>query len=133
MASDSSCDFRPGTLHIFFTDTQNTNERCGRQKKRTNTGLGQLQAQERLCDTFEQLTACILRETSTKPLGMLTHLLTVFSVLLSSSPCLLLPTVSFSGQLSQADCSLLPSFVNCFYLSSLAPSFPPPLPSRGRS
>ena len=33
----------------------------------------------------------------------------------------------FSGQLSQADCSLLHSFVNSLSLSSLGPSFPPPL------
>ena len=56
---------------------------------------------------------------------MLTHLLTA---LLPSSHCFLLPTVSFYGQLSQADCSLLPSFVNWPSLSSLGPSFPPPLP-----
>ena len=68
--------------------------------------------------------ACILRETSTKPLGMLTHFLTA---LLPSSHCLLLLTVSFSGQLSQADCSFLPSFVNCLSLSFLGSSFPPSL------
>ena len=68
--------------------------------------------------------ARILRETSTKSLGMLTHLLTA---LFPSSHCLLLLTVSFSGQLSQADCSLLPSFVNWLSLSSLGPSSPPPL------
>ena len=45
----------------------------------------------------------------TKLLGMLTHLLTA---LVPSSRCPLLLTVSFSGQLSQANCSLLPSFVN---------------------
>ena len=69
--------------------------------------------------------ACILRETSTKALGMLTHLLTA---LLPSSHCFLLLTVSFSGQLSQADCSLLPSFVNWLSLSSLGPFLPLPLP-----
>ena len=53
---------------------------------------------------------CILRETSTKPQGVMTHLLTAQ---LPSFHCLLLLTVSFSGQLFQADCSLLPSFVNC--------------------
>ena len=53
--------------------------------------------------------ACILHKTSTKSLRMLTHLLTA---LFPSSHCLFLLTVSFSGQLSQADCSLLASFVN---------------------
>ena len=41
--------------------------------------------------------------------------------------CLLLLTVSFSGQLSQADWSLLPYSVNWLSLSFLRPSFPPPL------
>ena len=52
--------------------------------------------------------ACILCETST----MLTHILTA---LLPSSHCLHLLTVSFSGQLSRADCSLLPFFANSFH------------------
>ena len=39
-----------------------------------------------------------------------------------------LSTVSFPELLSQADCSLLPSFVNWLSLSSLGPSFSPPLP-----
>ena len=34
----------------------------------------------------------------------------------------------FSGQLSETDCSLLPSFVNCLSLSSLGSSLPAPLP-----
>ena len=41
--------------------------------------------------------------------------------------CLLLLTISFSGQLSQADWSLLPCSVNWLSLSSLGPPFPPPL------
>ena len=56
-----------------------------------------------------------LHETSTKPLGVLTHLSTA---LLPSSHCHLLLTLSFSGQLSQADCSLLASFVNWLSRSS---------------
>ena len=101
----------------FFTDTQNTTERVEEKNKRTNTDLGQLQAREKgVCDTFVQLsmhsqamTGVYWNGTSTKPLGMLTHLLTA---LLPSSHCFFLLTVSFSGQLSQADCSLLPFFVN---------------------
>ena len=118
-----------GITH-FFMDTQNTTERVEEKDKRTNTGLGELQALEggSLCDILCSSPcicmlsrACILRETSTKSLGMLTNLLTV---VLPSSRCFLLLTVSFSGRLSQADCSLLFSFVNCLSLSS----FPPPLP-----
>ena len=56
---------------------------------------------------------------------MLTYLLTA---LLPSSHCLLLLSASFSGQLSQADCSLRPSFVNWLSLSSLGLSFPRSLP-----
>ena len=112
------------------------------KNKRTNTGLGQLQEQKggSLCDTFVQLskhlqaiTGKYLRETFTKPLGMQTHLLSVFSDLFPSSHYLLLPTVSFSGQLSPADCSLLPSFVNWRSLSSLGPSFPLPLRSHAQA
>ena len=121
-----------GITH-FFMDTQNTTERVEEKNKQTNTDLGQLQAQEggSLCDTFVQLSVHLqaiageyLHETCTKPLGILTHLLTVFSALLPSSHCRLRPSLD---SLSQADCSLLPSFVNCLSLSSLGPSFPPPL------
>ena len=75
--------------------------------------------------TSASYSTCVLRETSTKPLGMLTHLLTA---LLLSSHYLLLPTMSFSGQLFQINRSLRPSFVNWLSLSSLGPSFPPLLP-----
>ena len=47
-----------GITH-FFTDTQNTTEKIEEKNKRTNTDLGQLQAQEglSLCDTF--CTFCV--------------------------------------------------------------------------
>ena len=67
--------------------------------------------------------ACILRETSTKPLRMLTHLLTVFSVLLhfltasSCQLCLLQTAIS-----SRLFPSALLYQLNLFWLSSL-PSF----------
>ena len=44
-----------GITH-FFTETQNTIERVEEKNKRTNTDLGQLQAQEEgVCDTFVRL------------------------------------------------------------------------------
>ena len=53
------------------------------KNKRTNADLGQFQAREGVCDPFVQLSVHLQaiagvykRETSTKPLGMLTHLLT---------------------------------------------------------
>ena len=99
------------------------------KNKRTNTSAIRGKAMWHFCAALREfagyLQACNLREISTKPLGMLTHLLTVQ---LPSSPCLLLLTVSFFGQLSQADCPLLSSFVNSLSLSSLRPSFPRPLP-----
>ena len=77
------------------------------------------------------LRACILRETSTKPLGMLTHLLIALfpsldrpvSISLSpSADCVLLSTALSSRLFSSVlVCQLLS-------LSSLGPSFPPPLP-----
>ena len=136
MASDSSSGFfsspTRGITH-FFMDTQNTTERMEEKNKRTNTDLGQLQLQEggSLRDTFVQLSEHLqaiageyLRKTSTEPLGMLTHLLTVLSALLLSFHCLLLLTVSFSGQLSQANCSLLLSFINWLCLLWDFPSLP---------
>ena len=132
MASDSSSGFRPGALHISLR-TLKTQPRGW--KKRTNEQTRTWVSSKRKRRGFVTLLcsspyicrlsrACILRETSTKPLEILTHLLTVFSALLPSSHCLLQPTVSFSEQLSQADCSVLPSFINCLSLSSLGPSLP---------
>ena len=112
-----------GITH-FFMDTQNTTERVEEKNKQTNTDLGQLQAQEggSLCDTFVQLSVHLqaiageyLHETCTKPLGILTHLLTVFSALLPSSHCrlrpsldsYLKPTVPFCPPLSTASLCLL--------------------------
>ena len=107
----------------FFTATQNTTERVEEKNKRTNTDLGQLQGL--LCSSpciCRLSRVCILNETSTKPSGMLIHLLTD---LLQSSHCLLLSTVSFSGQLSQADRSLLPFFINWLSLSLFSRTFLP--------
>ena len=117
MASDSSSGFQPGALHISLW-THKTQLRGWKKgtKEQTRTAISSK------CKRREFVTllcsspcicmlsrACILRETSTKPLWTLTHFSTA---LLPSSHCLLLRTVSFSGQRSQADCSLLPSFVN---------------------
>ena len=123
LASDSSCGFRPGALHISLQIRKTYPRVCRRRTNEpTRTWVSsKLKKGEvtLLCGSpciCRLSRACILRETSTKPLGMWTHFLIVFSALLPSFHCLLLPTVSFSGQLIQADCSLLPSFVNwlCF-------------------
>ena len=132
MASDSSSVFfsfpTRGITH-FITDTQSSTERVEKKNKRTNTDLGQLQAQERgVCITFlcsfpcicRLSRACILHETSTKLRGMLTHL--CLSSLTASSY-----RPSFPELLPQADCPPLPTVVNSLSLSSLGPSFPPPL------
>ena len=110
------------------------------KNKRTNTDLGQLQAQER-----EFVTLCILRafvdyrgrvfcaKLLQKPQGMLTHLwlssLTA-SFRWPSFPldCYLTPTVLLCSPLSTA----LTVFPGTF-LPSFLPSFLPQLPSRGRS
>ena len=94
-----------GITH-YFTDTQCTTDRLG-----TNTDLGQLQAQEkRVCMTLS--IVCILRETSTKPRGMLTHLWLPPSADRPSP-----------GLLSQADRPPLPCFVN--WLSVFSGTFLP--------
>ena len=124
---------RPGALHISL-QTRKTQPRGWRKRTNEQTRawvspqrkIGEVYV-TRMCRypcICRLSRACILHETSTKPQGMLTHLLTA---LLLSSHCLLLLTVSFLGQLSRADCSLLPSFVKRLSLSSLVPSFPPPL------
>ena len=83
MASDSSCgpfSFSTSGISHFFPDTQNTTEKVEEKNKRTSTDLGQLQAQEggvyvtpwRSPCSCRLSQACILRETYTKPLTMLT-------------------------------------------------------------
>ena len=73
MASDSSRDLQPAVSQISLV-MQNTTERVEEKSKRTNTDLGQLQAQEGgvyvtlgsspcICRLSQ---ACILRQTSTK-------------------------------------------------------------------
>ena len=119
----------------FITDTQNTTESVEEKNKITNTDLGQLQVQKggSLCDTFVQLSVHL---QAIAGVYFAQNFHKVIRNADSSLDCLLCPasifslppSVSFSGQLSQAGCSLLPCFVNCFFLSSLRPSFPPPLP-----
>ena len=102
--------------------------REGGGKEQTNKyGLGSEGGS--LCDTFVQLSVhlqAIADLYFTRNFHKATR--NADSSLAVFSHCLFLPTVSFSGQLSQADCSLLPSFVNWLSLSSLGPSFPRPLP-----
>ena len=127
---------RPGVLYIslqirkaqpkWWKKGTNKQTRTWVSSKRKRTELVTLLCSSPCICRLSQ--TCILCETSTKPLGMLTHFLTVFSALLPSSYCLLLPTMFFSAQLSKAHCSLLPSFVNWPSLSSLRPSFSRPLP-----
>ena len=95
----------------FFTDTQSTTKRVEEKNKRTNTDLGQLQAQEgEVCDTFcafcELTRACTRAKTLTKPLAMLTHLLTdLFCQLVSAAPFCWLSSSVFSW-------TFLPSFTS---------------------
>ena len=76
--------FLISSQRYFFADMQSTTERVEEKNKRTNTDLGQLQAQEAgksiwhflyiLC--FCELTrTCTQVKTFTKPLAMLTWLL----------------------------------------------------------
>ena len=112
--------------HIFLYGHTKYNREGGRKNKRTNTGSDQLQAQERevsvaLLFSFSCICrlsrACILHETSTKPLGILTYLW------LSSLTDSCWP--SFPGLLSQADRPPLPWFVTPLFVFSrtFLPSF----------
>ena len=97
--------FPTRSITHFFTGTQNTTKRVEEKNKRTNTGLVSSKCKKRevyvallrcspcICRLSK---ACILRETSTKPLGMLTHLLTA---LLTSSYSLLLLCPSLDSHL----------------------------------
>ena len=139
MASDSSSGFRPGALHISLQILK-TQPRGRRKGAHEETRAWDSSKQEMgevyvtlLCSSpciCRLSRAHILRETSTKLQRMLTHLFALINpasvglqvlavVFLTSVDSLLcpadifsLPTVSFPGLLSQADCSLLPSFVN---------------------
>ena len=140
MASDSSVGFSHFPPGAFYISLQIRKTQPRRWKKRTNEQTWTWVSSKRKKGEFYVTLLCIspcicrlsrtfiLRETSTKPLGVLTHLLTA---LLPSSHCLLQLTVSFSGQLPQVDYSLLPFFINWVSLSSLGRSFPPPLPLCG--
>ena len=114
------------------------NREGGRKKNgRTNTDLGQIQAQEReFCDTLHSLCicrlspACILRETSTKvtrnaksSLTVFPHCLFLLTVL--TLDCYLTPSGLFCSPLSTASLRLP---LSTDPLSSLGPSFPRPLP-----
>ena len=110
MASDSSSGFDRGI-------TQGE-----RKNKRTNTVLGQLQAQEReFYDTFHSpcicrlSPSCILRETSTKATRNANSSLTVFphchlQLTILPLDCYITPTVLLCSLLLTA--SLRPPFVN---------------------
>ena len=140
MASGSSCGFRPGALHISLqigkTQPRGWKERTNEQTRTwVSSKRIKLGVYVTLCNSpciCRLSWACILRETSTKPFTILNLafvnpacvgqqvlavtfwlLLTLFSALPPSSHYLLLLTVSFSGQQSQTDCSLLPCLVNC--------------------
>ena len=101
--------------HTFFTATQIQPRGWKKKNKRTNTDLGQLQAQER-----EFVTLCILRafvdyrgrvyKPLHKPQGMLIHL-----CLLSLPPSADRPS---PGLLSHADWSLLPTHLSRTFLPS---------------
>ena len=103
MSSDSSSGFRLG-YHTFLYGHIQYNKEGGRKNKRTNTDLGQLQAQER-----DFVTLCILRASVDdhgrvfcakllqKPLGMPTHLW--LSSLPASFCCSSFPWTAISRQL----------------------------------
>ena len=157
MACDSSSGFWSGALHIslHIRKTQPrgwrkiTNEQTrvwvSPKGKKGEVFVTVLHGSPCICRLSR---ACILRETSTKPLGVLNHsslvnpasvgqqvLAVVFLTLVDSLRChasiFSLPSSAdcvFSRQLSQADGSLWPSVVNWLSLSSLGPSFRPPFP-----
>ena len=105
MASDSSSKFRPGVFHIYLQIRKAQPKGWEKKNKRTNTGLGQLQAQEEesLCDTFMQLFVHFFYKEA---LGMLTHLW------LSS------PTASLCWLSPPLDCYLKPTVFLCPALST---------------
>ena len=124
-----------GTTH-FLTDAQNTAERVQEKNKRTNTDLGQLQAQEGgVCDTFVLLSVHLqafagvyfvrnLHKASKNANSSLDCLLYPASIfwLPPSADCVLLWTANSSRLLSSVRlCDLLSQ-------SSLGPSSLPPLP-----
>ena len=106
---------RPGALHISLGTLKTllggwrkrTNEQkrdwLSSKRKKGKVYVTLLYSSPCICRLSR---ACILRETSTKPLGMLTHLLTA---LLPSSHCLLPLTVI----LSQLDSYLKPTVFFC--------------------
>ena len=112
-----------GITH-FFKATQKYNREDGRKNKRTNTDLGQLQAQEReFCDTLHSpcicrlSPVCILRETSTKATRNANSCLIVFphchlllTILLLD--CYLTPTGLFCSPLSTALCVFPGTFLS---------------------
>ena len=124
MASDSSSCFRPGALPISLR-TQNTTERVEEKNKWTNTDLGQLQAH------FQAIAGGYLRESSTEPLGMLSHLLTVRLRLLIAPFCRPCPsldsylklTVVFCPPLSTASLCLLWNLPSLLHFRSRAHAF----------
>ena len=80
-SSSGFSNLRPGFFHISLLTCKICN-RGGRRKEEQTIGLGLApSARGEVCDTFMQLSVHLqaiegmyLRETSTKPLGILTHL-----------------------------------------------------------
>ena len=132
MAIDSSSGFWSQASHIFL-QIHKTQPRGWRKRtnEQTRTWVKSKRKKGKVYNTFVQLSVHLQAivgvyfarnfHKATRNAG------SSLDCLLPSSHYLLLPTVSFSGQLSQADRSLRPSFVNPLSLSSLRLSFPPPL------
>ena len=121
--------FRLRVLQISLHIRQAQPRGWEKKNKRINTVLGQLQAQEReVCVTpfcsflciCRRSRVCILRETPTKPVGMITHL---WLSSLTASFCW--PTFPWTAILCRPSSSAL---LYQMTLSSLGPSFPPALP-----
>ena len=128
---------RPGVSHISLRPHKIQPGGWEKKNKRTNTDLGQLQAQEReVCVTIlcsflcicRLSRACILRETSTKPRGMLTHLwlcsLTASFCRPSSLVSYLKPTVLLCPALSTDSLCLLWDLPSLLHFRSHGRSHP---------
>ena len=111
--------FRQG-YHTFLHGCKKYNQGSGRKEQRTNEqyGLGLTQVQEgqvvTLCIPLcicRLTTTCILREISTKPRGMLTHL--DWSSL-TDAGLSLMPTGLFCSSVSNANCPSPSPVANCF-------------------
>ena len=135
-------------LGYFTFLYQHTKYTIERMEEKNNHGLWLvLSAREGgVCDTFvllsvhlQAITGGYLRETSTKPLGMLTYLIALVNPASVGQQVLaaaFLTSVDWSplcpGLISwptrSVNWSLLLSSADCVLLASLGPSFPRPLP-----